>query len=98
MGKIVTFIQTHYQRPLLVLAFFTLWQLLVSLLQVKEYIVPSPLSVLGRLFVPELAAKYHWLKHIQATFVEIFFGFAITAILGVFLAILISWSKLLKGI
>jgi len=52
----------------------------------------------GRIFVPELAAKYNWLKHIYTTFVEIFFGFAITAFLGVFLAVLISWSRFSGGL
>jgi NitT/TauT family transport system permease protein len=98
MKKIFRLIKTHGHKPLFVFALLTLWQLLVMLFEVKEYILPSPLSVLARIFVPEMAGKYNWLKHIQATFIEIFFGFAITSILGVFLAILISWSRALKGI
>jgi len=98
MQKIFRLLKAHYHKPLLVIALLALWQLGVMLFQVKEYIIPSPLSVLARIFVPEMAAKYHWLKHIYATFVEIFFGFAITAFLGVFLAILISWSRFLRGI
>jgi len=97
MQKIFRLIKTHYHKPLLVFALLTLWQLGVMLFQVKEYIIPSPLAVLARIFVPEMAGKYHWLKHIYATFIEIFFGFVITAILGVFLAILIAWSRLLRG-
>jgi NitT/TauT family transport system permease protein len=97
MKKIFRLIKTHYHKPLLVFALLTLWQLGVMLFQVKEYIIPSPLAVLARIFVPEMAGKYHWLKHIYATFIEIFFGFVITAILGVFLAILIAWSRLLRG-
>jgi NitT/TauT family transport system permease protein len=98
MKKIIRLFKAHYYKPLLVFALLTFWQFFVMIFQVKEYIIPSPLSVLARIFVPEMAGKHQWLKHIQATFIEIFFGFAITAILGVFLAILISWSRLLKGI
>jgi NitT/TauT family transport system permease protein len=98
MKKIIRLIKAHYHKPLLVFALLALWQFFVMLFQVKEYIIPSPLSVLARIFVPEMAAKHQWLKHIQATSIEIFFGFAITSVLGVFLAILISWSRLLKGI
>lgn len=98
MEKIFRLIKAHGHKPLLVFALLTLWQLLVTLFQVKEYIVPSPVSVLARIFVPEMAAKYHWWKHIQATFIEIFFGFLVTSLLGIFLAVLISWSRLLKGV
>jgi NitT/TauT family transport system permease protein len=98
MKKIFRLLKAHYHKPLLVFALLTLWQLSVMIFQIKEYIIPSPLSVLARIFVPEMAGKYQWLKHIQATFVEIFFGFAITSILGILLAILIAWSRLLKGI
>jgi NitT/TauT family transport system permease protein len=98
MKKISGFIKNHYHKPLLVVAFFTLWQLLVMLFNIKEYIIPSPISIFARLFVPEMASNYHWLKHIKATLVEIFFGFAITAFLGIFLALVISWSNLFRQI
>jgi len=98
MKKISGFIKTHYHKPLLVVAFFTLWQLLVMLFNVKEYIIPSPISVFARLLVPEMASNYHWLKHIRTTLVEIFFGFAVTAFVGIFLALVISWSNLLRQI
>jgi NitT/TauT family transport system permease protein len=98
MTKIFAILKTRYHIPLLIIGFFALWQFLVTLFNVKEYIVPSPLSVLASLFVPELAGNHHWMKHIQATLVEIFFGFGLTAVLGVALALVISWSSLLRAI
>ena len=51
-------LKAHYHKPLLVFALPALWQLGVMLFQVKEYIIPSPLSVLARIFVPAAAGKY----------------------------------------
>jgi ABC-type nitrate/sulfonate/bicarbonate transport system permease component len=53
-------LKAHYHKPLLVFALPALWQLGVMLFQVKEYIIPSPLSVLARIFVPAAAGKYGW--------------------------------------
>jgi len=64
--------------------------------KIKTFIIPSPIKTLSHIFVPEIASKYHWFKHISATATEILLSFGITAITGVFLAILITWSRFLR--
>jgi len=93
MKKFVSSIKTYYQTPVTIVSFFLLWQAAVMLFSVREFILPSPLTAFLRLLVPQPMANYHWLVHIKATLVEVFLSFVVTAIVGVFIAILISWSK-----
>jgi NitT/TauT family transport system permease protein len=98
MKNFVESVKTHYQTPLTILSFFAVWQVSVMLFQVKEFILPSPLSAILCLLVPQPAASYHWLVHIKATLIEVFISFIITAVLGVLIAILISWSKRIRDL
>ncbi len=66
--------------------------------KIKTFIIPSPIKTLSHIFVPEIASKYHWFKHIRATATEILLSFGITAVTGVFLAILITWSRFLRNL
>jgi NitT/TauT family transport system permease protein len=70
--------------------FLTLWQIAVSALEIKIFILPGPLDVFRHLFSP----SYNWGKHISATVLEIVMGFVITTTAGITLAILISWSRM----
>jgi NitT/TauT family transport system permease protein len=98
MKKIVDSIKTHYQTPLTLISFFILWQVAVMLFSVREFILPSPLTAILRLLVPQPNANYHWLVHIQATLIEVFLSFIVTAAVGILIAVLISWSKRIRDL
>jgi NitT/TauT family transport system permease protein len=85
-----------WQTSLVIVVFFLLWQFLVMLFRVPEVFLPSPLSALNHLLLPQRNANYHWLLHIRTTLGELLISFAVTAAAGVSLAIAIVWSKLLR--
>jgi NitT/TauT family transport system permease protein len=69
-------------------SFVALWQLAVTGFGVREYLLPSPLSVLQAMGPGEIP----WLKHIWITATEILGAFLIAALAGVFLGAAIAWS------
>jgi NitT/TauT family transport system permease protein len=69
-------------------AFIGLWQLAVSFLGLREYLLPSPLSVLHALVGDEIP----WGRHIWVTGVEIVGAFVLAGVAGVVLGAAIAWS------
>lgn len=67
------------------------WQFAVDAFDIKPFILPSPLAMLRTLGQP----NYAWASNTLVTAIEIFGGFALAAVLGVALALLFSWSRLL---
>ena len=84
------------RAPLTLIGFILAWQLVVSVFQIKEYIVPSPLTTFAHLLDPRIAGEYHWLRHLTATLAEILLSFLATAAAGILVAILVTWSVLLN--
>ena len=80
---------------LAVIGIIVVWQLVVDGFHIKKYVLPSPKLVLQSLFGPQ-AAQNHWWKHIKTTMIEIFGSFFLVIVLGVGLAILISWNRWLN--
>src|SRR5215510_5630369 len=74
-------------------AFVAVWQIAVTLLGVREYLLPSPLSVLLAMGPGEIP----WMKHIWITAVEILGAFLIAALAGVLLGAAIAWSQAAAG-
>jgi NitT/TauT family transport system permease protein len=70
-------------------AFLGLWQLAVTGFGVREYLLPSPLSVLRAMGPGEIP----WAKHIWITAVEIVGAFVIAALAGIILGAAIAWSQ-----
>jgi NitT/TauT family transport system permease protein len=68
--------------------FVAVWQIAVTALGVREYLLPSPLSVLHAMGPGEIP----WTKHIWITAVEILGAFLIAAMAGVLLGAAIAWS------
>jgi NitT/TauT family transport system permease protein len=68
--------------------FIAVWQLAVTGLGVREYLLPSPLSVIQAMGPGEIP----WMKHIWITAVEIVGAFLIAALTGVILGAAIAWS------
>jgi NitT/TauT family transport system permease protein len=76
---------------LVILALVVLWQVGVNLLNVKEYILPTPWASIKTLE----QASYQWVPNFLATFYAVIGAFVLSAILGVALAVLIVWNAFL---
>lgn len=98
MKKIFESLKTHYQMPVTILTFFLVWQFSVMVFKVKEFILPPPLTAILHLILPQPHANYHWLLHIKITLSEIFISFTVTAVVGMAIATLISWSRTIRNL
>src|SRR5687768_18586792 len=67
------------------------WQAAVSVLELREYLLPSPASVLRALS----GAEVPWTGHVWITTVEIVGAFVVAAVVGIGLGIAIAWSPVL---
>ena len=67
------------------------WQVAVSFLKLREYLLPSPASVLRALS----GAEIPWAGHVWITTVEIVGAFVVAAVVGIALGIAIAWSPVL---
>ena len=76
---------------LVILGLLVLWQVLVSALGIKEYILPTPVAAIKALFNP----NYQWTVNLLATLYAVLGAFVLSAVLGVLLAIVIVWNDLL---
>lgn len=76
---------------LVMLALVLVWQFAVMLLGVKEYILPTPLQAVRTLADP----NYQWTANFLATLYAVLGAFALSAVLGVLLAIVIVWNDML---
>jgi len=75
-----------------------LWQAIVVVFKVKEFVVPSPVAVFKSLFSSAKVAENTWWVHIGTTLSEIIVSFLFTAAAGFLLSLLISWSKLMRNL
>lgn len=98
MRNLGAIVRNHLTKLLAMLGFLIVWQLVVMVLGIKEFILPSPITTFSYLFVPKLASQYDWFTHIETTLVEILIGFTVTAFVGIFLAVVITWSRFLRQI
>ena len=95
MGKSKVVAMKKVLLPILYLVlFFGIWQFIVVFFNIKQFILPSPVQIFSHLFVPSIAEKYSWTRHISATLMTVLVSFVSTAVIGIGIAILISWSKL----
>jgi NitT/TauT family transport system permease protein len=67
------------------------WQTAVTVLKLREYLLPSPASVLRALS----GAEIPWTGHVWITTVEIVGAFVVAAVVGIALGIAIAWSPVL---
>lgn len=98
MNRIKALLRKHYKKALTLLGFLLLWQLVVVVFGMKVFVLPSPLTVFAHLFSPGIASRYQWFAHIRTTLSELVISFAVTALLGVMVAVAITWSRVLRGI
>ena len=76
---------------LVILGLLLFWQIAVSALGIKEYILPTPVAAIKALFNP----NYQWTANLLATLYAVLGAFVLSAVLGVLLAIVIVWNDLL---
>ncbi len=69
-----------------------LWQFAVSVVGIREYLLPSPISVYGALVGDQIP----WMRHIWVTALEIFGAFLIAGAAGILLGTMIAWSTLIS--
>lgn len=81
----------YVPSALVMLGLLLAWQLAVDLGGVKEYILPSPSAAFKAYFRP----NYQWTANFLATFYATIGAFALSAVLGVLLAVVIVWNDLL---
>jgi NitT/TauT family transport system permease protein len=82
-------LQRFLPATMMFAGFVAIWQLAVTGLGVREYLLPSPMSVLQAMGPGEIP----WTKHIWITAVEIVGAFLIAALAGVLLGAAIAWSQ-----
>ena len=83
-----------YSLPVIPFAvFLSIWWLL-SLLNIPEYILPSPLSVVAEL----LDMKWQWLSQTATTVTEVVGGFFIAVFVGILLGLIVSWNDTIRKI
>uniref|UniRef100_UPI0011AE1BD5 ABC transporter permease n=1 Tax=Bradyrhizobium algeriense TaxID=634784 RepID=UPI0011AE1BD5 len=63
----------------------------VTIFPVPSFILPAPTAILASLAKP----NYSWVENTLVTAAEIFGGYALSVVLGVVLALLFSWSRIL---
>lgn len=68
------------------------WQFSVTVLEVREYLLPSPKSVVEAMFDSEI----DWLGHTMVTGAAIFGAFLLAAVSGVLLGTIIAWSSVMS--
>jgi NitT/TauT family transport system permease protein len=86
--------QIRYYLPsaLAIAALIVLWHVSVVVFQVKEFILPTPGAALDTLFDP----NYQWTHNLLVTLYAIAGGFALSAVLGIGLAVLVVWNDMLE--
>ncbi|MDX1376247.1 MAG: ABC transporter permease [Burkholderiales bacterium] len=75
------------------LALLAAWYLFVTFGDVPKFVMPSPQATLGALFDP----NYSWWLNCGVTALEIFGGYFLALAVGVTLALLFTWSKMLEA-
>ncbi|HUP07065.1 MAG TPA: ABC transporter permease [Caldimonas sp.] len=72
-------------------AFIVVWQLAVSFLGLREYLLPSPMAVVRAMVGDEIP----WGRHLWVTGLEIVGAFLLAGLAGVMLGLAIAWSETL---
>jgi NitT/TauT family transport system permease protein len=90
--KVLDWIRKNYATVLMFVTVGLVWHFGVVLLGIKEFILPTPWAAVKTLF----QAKFRWPMNFMATFYEVAGGFLVSAIVGVFLGVLVVWADWMK--
>src|SRR5258706_1452822 len=81
----------YVPSALVILGLLLAWQLAIDFWQVKEYILPSPWAALQTLS----QSNYQWGVNFLTTLYAVLGAFALSAVLGVVLAVVVVWNEML---
>ena len=95
---ILKIVKKNYRPVLVILGFFLIWELIVRIFNISELVLPSPSCALDHLFNAQPDANYNWGVHIGITIKEFVLGFLFTAVFGIFIAIVVVWSKTMEHV
>jgi NitT/TauT family transport system permease protein len=93
MGVVWGYLQRYWMAAVAHLAVIGVWYAAVRWGNVPSFIMPSPGAALATL----AEAHYNWPKHILATGAEVFGGYLLAVVVGVGLALIFSWSRILNA-
>ena len=83
----------HYLPAMAVFAaFIALWQMAVSFLDIREYLLPAPGTVLSAMGT---GSDIPWRSHLWVTTLEVVGAFVLAGVSGVLLGMAIAWSATL---
>ena len=74
------------------LALIAAWHFFVVWGNVPAFVMPSPYATLHALLVP----NYRWIENITVTAIEIFGGYFLAVFIGIGIALMFSWFRLLQ--
>lgn len=86
------------QTLISILLFFLVWEISVRAFHVSEAFLCTPSSALKHLLFKQPDANYHWSINITCTLYEFVLGFAVTAVGGILLSVILVWSKTVQKI
>lgn len=89
--RLASVVAYYVPSALVMLGLLAAWQLAVTLGGIKEYILPSPVAAIQTYFLP----NYQWTANFLATLYATLGAFALSAVLGIGLAVVIVWNALL---
>src|SRR5262245_23388683 len=93
MTKLKKLGHQYWPTVVLFIGLLAIWQLVATFSGIREYLLPSPLSVWNALWTGEIP----WSQHLWVTTWEIVGAFAMAAGVGVALGVAIAWSPLLAN-
>lgn len=73
-------------------ALIAAWHYFIVLGNVQSFVMPSPWATVHALVVP----NYRWTENVIATASEIFAGYFLAVVVGIALAVLFSWFRVLE--
>jgi NitT/TauT family transport system permease protein len=93
MTKLKTLGRQYWPTIVLFIALLAIWQAVAMFAGIREYLLPSPVSVWTALWSNEIP----WSQHLWITTWEIIGAFVMAAGVGVALGVAIAWSPLLAN-
>jgi NitT/TauT family transport system permease protein len=77
-----------------IVATLAVWEILVRIFQVPAFIVPAPSAI----FMEAITRYPLYVYHSWVTFYEMVVGFLLAAVVGVFLAVVIVYSRIIRNL